>query len=117
MKPYPNTFYAAALIGFFGLFALLMLWHTVLVPPSQFPVALVLLATVTPLLLPMRGLLSRDRKSCIWMAYISLFYFVHGSTEVYSNPDERLYAVLETVLSLMLLLGTTFYLRFSSKPE
>ncbi|WP_019868553.1 DUF2069 domain-containing protein [Methylovulum miyakonense] len=117
MKPNADTYYAAALIGFFGLFALLMLWHTVLVPANQFPVALVLLATVTPLLLPMRGLLSRHRKSCTWMAYISLFYFIHGSTEAYSNADERVYASLETVFSLMLFLGTTLYLRFAPKPD
>ncbi len=112
MKSYAKYFYLAALTGFFGLFALLMLWHTVLAP-SQLPVALMLLLTVTPLLLPMRGLLSQHRKSCTWVAYISLFYFIHGSTEAYSNPDERLYAGLEIILSLMLFLGTTLYLRFT----
>lgn len=115
MKINANYFYGTALVGFFGLFALLMLWHTILAPGNQFPVALVLLAIVTPLLLPMRGLLSRHRKSCTWMAYISLFYFVHGSTEAYSNVDERLYALLETLLSLMLFVGTSFYLHFSPK--
>lgn len=103
-----------ALAGFFGLFALLMLWHTVLAPSTHFPVALVLLITVTPLLLPMRGLLDHNRKSCAWAAYISLIYFMHGSAEAYANADERLYASLEIMLSLMLFLGSTFYVRFSN---
>jgi len=117
MKHNSSYFYATALAGFFGLFVLLMLWPTLLVPSKQFPVALLLLATVTPLLLPMRGLLARHRKSCTWMGYISLFYFIHGSTEAYSNDEERLYAVLEVIFSLMLFLGTTLYLRFATKSD
>jgi uncharacterized membrane protein len=113
MKIKPIYYHSMALAGFFGLFALLMLWPTVLAPSAHFPVALVLLITVTPLLLPMRGLLDGNRKSCAWAAYISLIYFIHGSAEAYASTDERLYASLEIILSLMLFLGSTFYVRFS----
>ncbi len=109
----PLYYYITALTGFFGLFALLMLWHTVLAPSTKLPVALVLLITVTPLLLPMRGLLDRKLKSCAWAAYVSLIYFVHGSAEAYINADERFYAALEIMLSLMLFLGATLYIRFA----
>ncbi|MGJ0431662.1 DUF2069 domain-containing protein [Methylobacter sp.] len=115
MKIKPIYYHSMALAGFFGLFVLLMLWPTILAPSVHFPVALVLLITVTPLLLPMRGLLDRNRKSCAWAAYISLIYFIHGSAEAYANTDERLYASLEIMLSLMLFLGSTFYVRFSGK--
>ncbi len=111
----PNVYYIVALIGFFGLFSLLMLWHTLLVPSTHLPVALILLLVVTPLLLPMRGLLNRHPKSCAWAAYLSLFYFIHGCAETYANPAERLYASLEVLLSLMLFFGTTFYVRFAGK--
>jgi uncharacterized membrane protein len=113
----PIYCYIAALIGFFGLFALLMLWHTVLAPSTRFPVALVLLVTVTPLLLPMRGLLDRNPRSCAWAAYVSLIYFLHGTAEAYVNTDERLYAVLEIILSLMLFFGTAFYVRLAGKQH
>jgi len=113
----PIYYYIAALAGFFGLFALLMLWHTVLAPSTHFPVALVLLVVVTPLLLPMRGLLDRKPKSCAWAAYVSLIYFLHGTAEAYVNTDERLYAGLEIVLSLMLFFGTAFYVRFAGKQS
>jgi uncharacterized membrane protein len=109
----PNYFYAIALIGFFGLFALLMLWPTVLVPPAEFPVALVLLISVTPLLLPMRGLLDRNRRSCAWAAYISLIYFIHGSQEAYADTSGQPYALLEVLFSLLLFLGAAFYVRFA----
>ena len=115
MNNKPIYFYTVALTGFFGLFTLLMLWNTVLAPSSRFPVALILLITVTPLLLPMRGLLDRNPKSCAWMAYISLIYFIHGSVEAFVNSNGRLYPSLEIILSLMLFLGTTFYVRFAGK--
>jgi uncharacterized membrane protein len=115
MKINPIYYYSTALTGFFGLFILLMLWNTILVPSTHFPVALVLLFAVTPLLLPMRGLLARKPRSCAWAAYVSLIYFIHGSAEAYVNADERLYATLEITLSLMLFFGSTFYVRFVGK--
>ncbi len=111
----PVYFYIMALAGYFGLFALLMLWNTILPPTSQFPVALMLLITVTPLLLNLRGLLNRNPKSCAWMAYISLAYFIHGSVEAYANTNGRLYPSLEVIFSLMLFFGTTLYVRYAGK--
>ena len=111
----PIYFHTVALTGFFGLFALLMLWNTVLTPSSRAPVALMLLITVTPLLLPLRGLLKCNPRSCAWMAYVSLIYFVHGSIEAYASTTGRLYPSLEVILSLMLFFGTTLYVRFSGK--
>jgi uncharacterized membrane protein len=115
MKITPIYAHSVALAGFFGLFILSMLWHTVLAPPTKIPVALVLLLTVTPLLLPMRGLLNGKPKSCAWAAYISMLYFIHGSIETYSNTNERLYAMLEVVFSLMLFLGAIAYVRWIKK--
>ena len=111
----PIYYHTIALTGFLGLFALLMLWNTVLMPSSRFPVALMLLITVTPLLLPLHGFLNRNPRSCAWMAYISLIYFIHGSIETYASTTNRLYPSLELILSLMLFFGTTLYLRFSGK--
>jgi len=111
----PIYFHTLALTGFLGLFALLMLWNTVLVTSSKFPVALMLLITVTPLLLPLRGFLHRNPKSCAWMAYISLIYFLHGSVEAYANTNGRFYPSLEITLSLMLFFGATLYVRFAGK--
>lgn len=106
-----------ALMGYFGLFSLLMLWNTVLAPSKHFPIAVVLLVTVTPLLLPLRGLLNAKRKTCAWAAYISLIYFVHGIEEAYVNESERTLACLEIVFSLLLFFGASFYVRFSAKGE
>lgn len=115
MNSKPQYFYGIALAGFLGLFTLMMLWPTVLSPATHMPVALMLLITVTPLLLPMRGMLAKKPKSCAWMAYISLGYFVHGAIETYANAGGRLYPALEVVLSLMLFFGATLFVYFSGK--
>jgi uncharacterized membrane protein len=111
MKFEATTPYRIALIGFLGLFSLLMVWNTVLVTSTRLPIALMLLITVTPLLLPMRGFLNGRPKSCAWLAYISLIYFIHGCSEAYADISMRQYAFLEIVLSMMIFFGTTFYIR------
>ncbi|MDD5214616.1 MAG: DUF2069 domain-containing protein [Methylococcales bacterium] len=104
-------FHWLAVSAFLGLFSLLMLWQTVLFPSTRFPVALSLLLSITPLLIPLRGFLNANKKSCSWMAYLSLFYFIHGAIEAYANADERMLAISEVFLSLLLFFGAAFYVR------
>ena len=111
----PHYFYYAALTGYFGLFFLLMAWNTVLAPSVYFPVSVVLVVMITPLLLPLRGLLNANPKSCAWAAYVSLLYFIHGSVESFVSADQRLLALLEVVFSLLLFFGASFYVRLRKK--
>jgi len=109
--------YYIALTGFFGLFILLMLWNTILSPSQHLPVVLILLFTVTPLLIPFRGLLNANLKSCTWMSYLSLFYFTHGVAEAYTTPSEFYYALLEVFFSLLLCAGSSFYVYTAEKVK
>lgn len=104
-------FHSLAVGAFLGLFGLLMIWQTVLFPSTRFPVALSLLLSVTPLLVPLRGFLNANKKSCSWMAYLSLFYFIHGAIECYANTNEQWLAGLEILFSLLLFFGAAFYVR------
>lgn len=110
-------FHYAALAGFFGLFALLMAWITILAPSTRFPVALILLVYITPLLVPLRGLLRGNLKSCTWMCYVSLIYFSHGTVEAYTNPTVRFYALGEVALSLLLCFGAGMYVFKAEKSD
>jgi uncharacterized membrane protein len=112
-----DFFYGLALTGFFGLFGLLMLWPTLLEPPTHMPVALFLLVMVTPLLLPMRGLLKQHSRSFVWAAILSLLYFMHGSVEAYAGKSDRWPALAEVALSLILFLGATCYLRARNRKH
>lgn len=102
-------YYYIALTGFFGLFVLLMLWNTIISPSQHLPVVLILLFTVTPVLIPLRGFLNANLKSCTWMSYLSLFYFTHGVAEAYTTAAEFYYALLEVFFSLLLCAGSSFY--------
>jgi len=108
-------YFYTALVGFFGLFFLQLAWHTLLFPLSGFPTALLLIISVGPLLLPFRGLLYGNLKSCTWMTYLSLPYFMHGVAEAYASQIERPYALLEIGLSLLLCFGAGFYVYKAEK--
>ncbi|MBS3965425.1 MAG: DUF2069 domain-containing protein [Methylomonas sp.] len=114
----PRTYYHhIALLGFFGLFFLWMAWPTLLQPPTKLPTALVLLMTVGPLLLPFRGFLDRNLKSCTWMCYLSLPYFVHGVVESYVGGALAHWALLEVGFALMLCFGAGFYVYTAEKSR
>lgn len=108
-------YYYAALTGFFGLFALAMAWNTVLAGTQRLPTSLTLLVAAGPLLLPFKGLLNRNLKSCTWMCYLSLAYFAHGVGETYANAAERPLAILEIVFSLLLCFGAGLYVYKAEK--
>lgn len=107
-------YYYLALFGHLSLFTLLMLWNTVLSPPEKLPIAFMLLTLVSPLLLTLRGFLKGNLKSCSWMAYLSMPYFLHGSIEAYVRTDNLL-PCLEVFFSLILFLGASLFVRFSAR--
>lgn len=108
-------FFYAALAGFIGLFFLQMAWHTLLFPSNSFPTAILLLISVGPLLLPFKGFLNCNLKSCTWMSYLSLPYILHGSIEAYASEIERGFALLEVCLSLILCFGAGLYVYKAEK--
>ncbi|MGR8940300.1 MAG: DUF2069 domain-containing protein [Gammaproteobacteria bacterium] len=115
MKTAPILFRMTALSGFFGLFTLLMLWPTVLAPARQWPTALILIVTVTPLLILVRGLLEARPQSYAWAGFISLPYFAHGAIEAYADAGTRLLAAAELVFSLLLFFGSALAIRYPGK--
>lgn len=103
--------YTLALIGYFGLFTLLLAWNIWLAPPQVLPVALVLLVAIGPLLFPLRGLLHERPYTFGWTSLLALAYLAHGSVEAYSNPPERGLALAEVALSLLLYVGAVWFAR------
>lgn len=107
--------YRISLFSYFGLFALLMVWNTLWFPSSKYPVALLLLLGVFPLLLPLRGFLAANPRSCTWMAYLSIGYVMHGSVESYVNAVERWPALLEVALSGLLFCAALLFIRYQKR--
>lgn len=87
-----------------GLLLLQLVWHVWLVPAQTVPLWLVLAITVAPLVLPLLAI-RRIRRALLWVGILSLFYFCHGVAEAWSSPGERWLALVEVLLTL-LLIGT-----------
>lgn len=101
--------------GYFGLLALMVIWHAWLHPPRHFPTALVL--TTLPLLLPLRGLLHWRIRSHLWACLLMMLYLMHGVVETLTNPPQRLLAILEIVLSLTVFIAAALYARWAPSAE
>lgn len=99
----------AALIGYFGLLALLLNWFTWISPPVKVPRVMILVVLVVPLLFPLRGLLHGKTYTHDWTSFLSLFYFAIGVDIAYTIPASRTLALLMTALSLLLFVGCIFY--------
>ena len=92
------------LVAWAVLVVLQLVWHAWLFPPQLMPTWLALAISVIPLLLPLLAI--RDaRRALLWVGILSLFYFCHGIAEGWSSASERWLALIEIILTL-LLIGT-----------
>ncbi|HXD37845.1 MAG TPA: DUF2069 domain-containing protein [Rhodanobacter sp.] len=90
------------LIAWTALTALQPVWHAWLFPAQTVPVWLVVAITTVPLLLPLLAI--RDvRRALLWVGILSLFYFCHGVSEAWSAADQRWPAIIEIVLTVLLI--------------
>lgn len=97
-----NTTYRVGLLAWAALLVLQVVWHGWLFPAQIMPAWLVLAITVVPLLLPLLAI--RDvRRALLWVGILSLFYFSHGIAEGWSSASERWLALLEILLTLVLI--------------
>ncbi|HEY9199896.1 MAG TPA: DUF2069 domain-containing protein [Gammaproteobacteria bacterium] len=100
-----------ALTGYFGTFALIVIWYGWLSPPVGLPIYLALLALGTPLLLPLRGLLHGRPYTYAWSLFLALGYLAHALIEGYSTVQDRWLAGLELLLVTLWFIGATGYVR------
>lgn len=94
-------------IGFAAWAALALLqivWHAWLLPPAQMPVAVALLFALVPLAIPLVYWRTPAR-ALLLAAMICLFYFCHGVAEAYVAPQERVFAIIEIVLAVVVILA------------
>lgn len=97
------------LLSYFALTIMLFVWNIWISPSKYFPISLVLLVLVVPLILLMRGLLHANIRTHILTSYISLFYLALGINDYMAVPSERLYASLEIIFSFLLYVGCSVF--------
>jgi len=106
-----RLFHALTLTGYFGTFALLTAWYAWLAPSVHFPVALVLLLLVAPLLFPLRGILHARRYTIAWSCFLALLYFSHGIIEAWHSASTRQLGLLEILLTSLWFVGGIGYIK------
>jgi len=107
--------YWLQLLSYLSLIGFITAWITVLAPPQTFPIGLMLIACVVPLLLPLMGVLHGRDKPVNWAAYLSLLYFIHGVSEVFASAPTRLLGIVEIIISLTVFFSASLYIRHVSK--
>jgi len=71
-----------------------------------------LLLLVLPLLIPFKGLLEDKRYTYKWIGFLTLLYFCIGISELFSNPELRIYGFATTIASTLLFLASIYYARY-----
>jgi uncharacterized membrane protein len=84
--------------SYLGLLILQPLWHALLPEPTGSGSWLLALAATAPLLLPLKGLLKGSLRSMTWAGYLVMLYLIIGVMEAWSNPAQRLPALVQILL-------------------
>ena len=113
MQTMPGTrlLYGLALGGYLGTLVLLTAWYGWLAPPVHVPVALALMVLLTPLLLPLRGMLHGRRYTFQWSCFLALLYFMHGVGEAYASQTARHLGLLEILFTSTWFVAAILYIR------
>jgi len=93
----------------------LLSWSTLLGLQLSLPLLTAnywLLLLALPLLVPLRGLLGDRRYTYKWIGFLTLLYFCIGVSELFSNPQLRLYGFATTIASTLLFLASIYYARY-----
>ena len=97
--------------GYFGMFAMVLLWSIWLAPSKQHPLPLVVAIGLLPLVLPLRGVIKGRHRSIFWLSLISLIYFFHGIGVSASSPGLFWAALIEIAVALILCTGAWLSMR------
>ena len=104
--------HAGVALAYLALLFLQPVWHALLPTPLGAESWWLALVATVPLLLPLRGILKGSIRSMTWGGYLLVLYLVVGIMEAWSNPPQRLPALLQTALVTFCIYSM---LRFSSE--
>ncbi|MBW8192201.1 DUF2069 domain-containing protein [Neiella marina] len=101
-----------ALVGYFGVIALVILWQSMLSPHPHVSSMWLSVLWLIPLLFPLKGMIKNNPYTHAWSTFIAMLYLMHGCVQVYVEPEERLLAAIEIGLVSCWLIGSIFYARW-----
>ena len=108
-----NTYLKIAKVGYFGLLAIVPLWHLFLHPPTLgISPYLVTAIWLIPLLFPLKGIISNNPYTFAWSAFLALLYMMHSIVILFSSPAEQIVASIELIFSLIFLMGNIYFAKY-----
>lgn len=108
---------ALSLASYLGLIGWVMAWIVFLGGVARDHISIWLLLFVTPLLLPLRGVLAGHDKALIWAALVGLPYLVHGGVVAWSEPARRWLGLVEAGLALGYLVSASLFVRWRAVAQ
>jgi uncharacterized membrane protein len=106
--------HAGVALTYLALLFLQPVWHAFAPSPLGAESWWLALVATVPLLLPLRGILKGNIRSMTWGGYLLVLYLVVGIMEAWSNPPQRLPALLQTSLVTFCIYSM---LRFSNESR
>jgi len=112
LRPAFNNFYHGAVaLTYLALIVLQPVWHALLPSPLGTGLWWLALVATAPLLLPLKGIFKGNIRSITWGGYLLVLYLVIGVMEAWSNPPQRLPALLQTLLVILCIYSMLRYSR------
>ncbi len=108
-------YYKLTVGSYFGLLGLLIVWYGIVSPPQYILSGIFTVLFIGLLLLPARDLLRKNPRVYMWSSYFILVYFSHAIIESWANDAERVYALVELLLSGIYFVGATVCHRQTKK--
>jgi len=87
--------------SYLALVILQPVWHGLLPRPMGASNWLLALLATVPLMIPLKGLLAGSLRSMTWAGYLVMLYLVIGVMEAWSNPAQRIPALVQTILVMV----------------
>jgi len=102
-----------AIASYLGVLMLQPIWLVLLPAPLGAANPALAAIAVLPLLLPLRGVLRGSLRSLTWAGYLLMVYLVVGVTEAWSNPPQRIPALLQILLVALFVVSVLVFSRRS----
>jgi uncharacterized membrane protein len=101
-----------SLASYLGLVGWMMAWIVWLGDTPRQQISFWLLVLVTPLLIPLRGVLAGRDRAIVWGTLVSLIYVVHGGMLAWVDGPQRAFGLLEAGLAALFVVSGSFFVRW-----
>ena len=91
------------LVAYLSMLAWQVIWHGLLPSPLGTQSAWLAIIACVPLLIPLAGLFRNNYRSMIWAGLILMLYLAVGVMEAWSNPHQRIPALVQVLIPVVYL--------------